>query len=175
MPDMHVRAGGAWKKVNKVHVRVGGAWKEVQNGYVRVSGAWKKFFQSVVVSLANRTISGTGTDPGTAEALYRLGADGKIYERASPAAGFTEIGSWIDPESAASGDYVAIMTKQSGSKSLSTGSEATEQALSADRTYGISQTGVGSGDYVGLIEAKRGGTTLDSATITLNVNVDLGI
>jgi hypothetical protein len=53
MPDMHVRVGGAWKKVNKAYTRVGGAWKQVINGYVRVGGSWKQFLSSFTPNLGS--------------------------------------------------------------------------------------------------------------------------
>lgn len=47
-----VKAGGAWKSLNKAFVKVGGVWKEAQV-YVKAGGAWK------LVSKVPRTITAT--------------------------------------------------------------------------------------------------------------------
>ena len=45
-----VKAGGAWKSLNKAFVKVGGAWKEAQV-YVKAGGVWKR------ASATSRTIT----------------------------------------------------------------------------------------------------------------------
>lgn len=47
-----VKAGGAWKSLNKAFVKVGGAWKEAQV-YVKAGGVWKRASASPLTIYAN--------------------------------------------------------------------------------------------------------------------------
>ena len=110
MPDMHTRVSGAWKKVDALHVKVSGTWKEVQNGYVKVSGAWEQFFSNIVLDAGNggTILAEDFVAPYNTTVAIRFNTDGTV-ERGTSVDGaaitWVSHGTWIDPTSAASGDF----------------------------------------------------------------------
>lgn len=122
-----------------------------------------------LIAITNRTISAFVFPPNTAEAGYRLGADGKVYKYENGV--FTEIETWCTPTSQAS-NYEARVTVNSGS--TPTGSVGTWAALSSTRSWTISETTSGVNNLSNFnVEIRRTGTTtvLDSAVIDLTAGV----
>lgn len=124
---------------------------------------------NTVISITNQTISAYVFPPNTAEAGYRLGADGKVYSYINGV--FTELETWCTPTSRAS-NYEARVTVNSGS--TPTGSVGSWVALSSTRDWTISETTSGVNNVSNFtVEIRRTGTTtvLDSATIDLTAGV----
>jgi hypothetical protein len=122
-----------------------------------------------VISITDQTISSLVFPPNTAEAGYRLGADGKVYKYVTGV--FTELETWCTPTTSAS-NYEARVTINSGS--TPTGSVGSWVALSSTRDWTISESTSGVNNVSNFtVEIRRvGGTSsLDSATIDLTAGV----
>lgn len=172
MARTSIGVGGVYKELvigtggNGTAIGAGGAWKSVQGMWIGASGAWKLFFGGA--NALGATLSGLNFSGGLATTQYRTLAAGTTETQETPS-GFTSIGTWL--LAGAASDYEARMTKQSGTLSLSTGSEATWQGMNTTLTYGIEVTGgFASGTYVGLYEIRTtSGLVLDSATVDMTV------
>lgn len=113
-------------------------------------------------------ITGGGT---SANAEYRLGADGVIYTRTGTGS-YTPISNWCTPTSLASG-FEVYATPTTGTPS--TGTTGSWLALTAPQTWAASAS-IGSSKFCILtIDIRRTGssTVLDSATITLEADAQL--
>ena len=122
-----------------------------------------------VIAITNQTISAYVFSPNTAEAGYRLGADGKVYQNVNGS--FTQLQTWCTPTSQAS-NYEARVTVNSGS--TPTGTVGSWVALSSTRDWTISETTSGINNLSNFtVQIRRTGTTtvLSSATIDLTAGV----
>lgn len=122
-----------------------------------------------LIAITDQTISSLVFPPNTAEAGYRLGADGKVYRYINGV--FTEVETWCTPTSNAS-NYEARVTVNSGS--TPTGSVGSWVALSSTRDWTVSETTSGVNNVSNFtVEIRRVSTTtvLDSAIIDLTAGV----
>lgn len=123
------------------------------------------------VALAGGTASDTQTDPAEAGATLEFTSGGLITGTGNIAA---INDAWITPLSAAGSAYQIRATLSSGD--TPSGTIGSWEGLGSTRTWGLSQSGVGSKACDLLIEIRRASDSvvLDSATYTLGAVVDSG-
>lgn len=122
-----------------------------------------------VVSLTTPVnYTGTASAPTLAAAGYELRADGTQWERLLQE-GDTEQENWVDPPSAAPGDYEARCTVISGTLSGSSDATDTWLALTSDRLWLVTaQSAVNSASID--VEIRLGTTVL--VTVRANLTAD---
>lgn len=120
------------------------------------------------ISLPDRTIVDAQTSPATARAIYRVDADGNVYEKIGAAAAVL-ISQWCNPALNA-GNYEARATILSGS--VNTGTFGSWQALSTSREWGQEVTT--NSFVIGQFQVEiRNATTLAvRATATVDAEAD---
>jgi hypothetical protein len=166
MPDMHVRVGGAWKKVNRIWVRVGGVWKETNNAYVRVGGAWKKFFQNAVFSLSWGDLHDIRVNT-TSTVILTIQRDGDVAISANTF-GAPGADDWIVPRGATVGDnYEVRLTVNTGS-TPSGDTSGSWLAINTDRTWQWAQASAGTTEANVTVEIRpTGGSAVVSNTFNV--------
>lgn len=121
-----------------------------------------------IVSIQNETLDDTQTYPAAASAFYTLANDGAVEKILFGAT--TNIGTWLVGSGAYS-SYESRATLVSGS--TPSGTLNTWQALSSDRSWGVSRSSYGTTTCVLTIEIRdAAGTVRDAATITLSATVE---
>lgn len=167
--DPHVRVSGTWQEVDEIHARVSGTWQEVDEGWVKVSGTWQQFYAAFTVTLDSiYTASAFNGAGGDSAAGVRVKRDGNISvaeNDGGTALSYTaDVGGtpneWADPPSATIGDaYHVRMLRTSGT--LTAGTDNTWLALTSDRTFENTQTGLGTLAWVGVMQiSDDGGSTV---------------
>lgn len=121
---------------------------------------------------ATLSVDDSVTDPTDALANLALETDGDIAFVKSSGGGL--LGDWIFPVIGVS-NYEARMSTVSGS--LTTGTAGVWQALSSNRTWGVSQNVVGTNLYTGTLEIRHATSLVvlastDAGGVTLSANVD---
>lgn len=166
---LSVGVGGSWKTVTAVWVGVGGAWKRVTSLKVGVGGAWKEALATVTVS--GEPVADSAVSPSGASASLVFRSDGTV-DSVTNTNGTVQIDAstdWIIPNSAAPGSYEVQATLNSGS--LTSGTTGSWLALTSDRTWTVSRSGVGTSSANLTIEVRLGTTVLDSGTYTIEASV----
>lgn len=123
---------------------------------------------AVVISISDTAVSDITGGASSANAEYRLGADGKVYTRTGGGS-YTNIETWCTPTAQAS-NYEVYVTVTTGS--LSSGTSGSWLALSSDRTW-TRTANIGSNQLcIFTAQIRRIGSTtvIDSATITLEAD-----
>jgi len=152
---MHVRVSGTWQQVLPLglHARVSGTWRQVQTGWVRVAGTWRQFFQAAVYNLP---VGGSDSGfAGSAGMSLQFLSNGTFVVQGDNV-GVIESGNWVTPTSLAPGGYTIQLSLLSGT-SPSGPALATDHALSSNRTWTLSQVGIGSQSMSVLQTLKDGG------------------
>jgi hypothetical protein len=121
-----------------------------------------------VISITTQNLTNVTFSPTNSTQLYRLDANGKVYDVKNGSASFIE--DWVTPNGAAS-NYEALVTVTSGT--LSSGTSGSWVALSSTRDWSVTQSSVGTKTCVFTVDIRKvgTGTVLDSATITLDAEV----
>lgn len=120
------------------------------------------------ITISDQTVQDITGGGASANAEYRLGADGIAYTRTGTGA-YTSIGNWCTPSSLASG-FEVYATPTTGTPS--SGTTGSWLALSATQTWAASAS-IGSNKFCILtVDIRRTGssTVLDSATISLEAD-----
>ena len=120
------------------------------------------------ITIGDQTVQDITGGGASANAEYRLGADGVIYTRTGTGA-YTSIGNWCTPTSLASG-FEVYATPTTGTPSF--GTTGSWLALASAQTWAVSAS-IGSSKFCTLtIDIRRTGssTVLDSATISLEAD-----
>lgn len=122
-----------------------------------------------VISIANQNINAFVFPPGTAEAGYRLGADGNVYKNENGV--FTQVEVWCTPTGNAP-NYEAFVTVTSGV--LTSGPTGSWVALSSTRDWVVQESVSGAVnvcDFTVQIRKVGTSTTLDTANVNLAAGV----
>lgn len=135
------------------------------------SGAAAAAAGDIKVSLSDQAQVGSTGGAGSCSAGVKLLRNGQYHagsNNSSTTPSYFDVGGaeWADRESAAIGDiFEARMVTTTGS--LTVGTADTWQAISTDREYKVSVSGIGAAFFTGTLEIRRGSTTLASAAIAL--------
>lgn len=122
------------------------------------------------IALVNANPSDTDITPGTANAAYRVDADGSTYTQEG-AGSFTVLNQWITPlGQQAQYEVRATLT---GGTNPTTGTMGTWQTLGTDRTWSNVQSIVGTHSTTMTIEIRRVGTTVAAASCSVNLFVEV--
>lgn len=124
---------------------------------------------NTVIAITNQTITSFVMPPGTAEAGYRLGADGRVYQNVNGT--FTQLETWCTPTSNAA-NYEARVTVTSGATPI--GTVGSWVALSSTRDWTVQETVSGNSTVSNFTaEIRRVGSTtvLSSASISITAGV----
>jgi hypothetical protein len=168
MPALHLNDAGTWRQIRNVYVNDAGTWRTIQNIYVNDAGTWRQVYQAAVVFLTATSAGGTSFSPTNATVTYSLRNTGSISRVFN--GNLSTIGQWIDPTSAANGGtpYECRATLLSGT-SPSGDSLSTWLAMTADRSWFLSRTSVGTTTCQLTVEIRRAsdGVVLTSQTVTI--------
>lgn len=124
----------------------------------------------VNVDISNQTISDFAIATNDARASYQLRSDGSVWELLLQG-GNSELEKWIDPDSAAPGDYEVRVTVNSGSLDIGD-STGIWLALTSNRSWGCEVTGIGTSTANITVDIRLGSLTVASAVITLDATVE---
>lgn len=125
---------------------------------------------SDTISITNTTATDITTSPSDATAGYRLDSDGKVYRIEGASTVVYE--DWVVPNGNA-GNYESRVTVVSGA--LTTGNANIWEALSIDRTWTVSETGIGTRTCTFDVEIRDAATLVvkDTAQITITATVEV--
>jgi hypothetical protein len=132
---------------------------------------------NISVRVDDHTQIGVGAAPGSSSAGIKVNRDGVVRvgeNNAGTTPTYVDAPAveWATPKGAAVGDgFEVILATISGT--LSVGTADVYQALTADRTYEVSQTGAGVKTFTGTMRIRPvgGGADLDTAAISLQATV----
>lgn len=118
------------------------------------------------ITISDATVSKITVSPTAATATYSLQNDGDIESHAG------DIGDWITPKDSFS-DYECQMAVVSGS--LTSGTTGSYLGLGTTRTWTLTQSVIGTSQFVGTLTIRRASdlTVLDTATITINAEMTI--
>lgn len=124
--------------------------------------------QATIITLTDRAVTHTTGGAASANAEYRLGADGIAYTRVGSGS-YVSAETWCSPVDEA-GNYEARVTVTSGT--LSTGTTGSWLSLASAQTWTRTANAGALQSCTMTVEVRRtgSGTVLDSATITLEAD-----
>tara|TARA_R110002020_G_scaffold62613_3_gene167367 strand:+ start:11718 stop:12146 length:429 start_codon:yes stop_codon:yes gene_type:complete len=119
-----------------------------------------------VVTLYAQTILGYNFGSSLGSGEYRLTAGGKVQQSINGGS-FTDLQSWVDPLSAAGGDYEARMSRTAGASTNLGESTGVWYSLGSSRTWGLQSSNFASTFL--LIEVRSAATqvVLSSAAVQI--------
>ena len=158
-------------------VKDAGSWKPVQNGYVKDAGTWKEWFAATLVALPTTiTASELNNNPSDSYAGIRLHSDGTIDLTSSPSSfnWASDGGTWL--LNGAASDYECLATITGGT-ATDNGTFGTWLNLGTTREWSSSITFIGTQTCTFSLQIRLvgTGTTIDTATCTVAVDVESGL
>lgn len=167
--ELWVNDSGVARQIREVWVNDSGTARRIQEIWVNDSGTARRVYVSDVISITDVTASSATTDPTNATATYRLESDGDIGATSGDNT-VLDVGDWITPQTNMA-SYEARATTLSGTP---VGTMGAWLNLGSTRTWTLTRSSVGIGSASFTLEIRRAsdGSVLDTATITLEAEVN---
>jgi hypothetical protein len=121
-----------------------------------------------VVLISNQTIS--DNTAGASSASYSIESDGSANQ-IKATGGNTELEKWIIPQNGMASHTVRAHQDSGDALDGSSSALDTDLACTSNRTWTIARAGSGSATASLTITVKRGGTTMDTATVNITATV----
>lgn len=138
------------------------------SGVIALSDFYSKTKPTITL---DASYTADATDFFSVTASIKFQADGDI-ETFTTDGGTVDSGDWIDPKSQAPGLHEIRVTSVTGTGGTFTGTQGTWEALTSDRTWSLTATGMGTvASRTFTVEIRLGTTVQDSCSVNLGCTV----